>query len=91
MASSSMPLLDDQNNSQDDDWTRMKDPKQRKKIQNRLAQRSYRKYRPISLDVHFRPMRLRNETTNCISMIVIETICLPSIPDTCTTQLKAND
>lgn len=32
--------------SAEDDWTRVKDPKEKKRIQNRVAQRTYRKFLP---------------------------------------------
>lgn len=34
---------------EEDDWTKVKDPKEKKKIQNRVAQRTYRMLAPSSL------------------------------------------
>lgn len=33
-----------------EDWTKISDLAERRRIQNRIAQRNYRKYRPSSLD-----------------------------------------
>jgi hypothetical protein len=33
---------------EEDDWTRVKDPKEKKRIQNRVAQRTYRKLNLLS-------------------------------------------
>ena len=33
---------------EEDDWTKVKDPKEKKRIQNRVAQRTYRKFLPPS-------------------------------------------
>lgn len=33
---------------EEDDWTKVKDPKEKKRIQNRVAQRTYRKFLLLS-------------------------------------------
>lgn len=41
--------------SREDDWTKVKDPKEKKRIQNRVAQRTYRTAPPFDFVLSFRP------------------------------------
>jgi hypothetical protein len=46
MLSASSSLPNPKELSVEDDWTRVKDPKEKKRIQNRVAQRTYRTLPP---------------------------------------------
>lgn len=47
----SLPDLTEVKLSAEDDWTKVKDRKEKKRIQNRVAQRTYRKSSPHNLSV----------------------------------------
>lgn len=40
---------------EEDDWTKVKDPKEKKRIQNRVAQRTYRTRQPFFFSFPFHP------------------------------------
>jgi hypothetical protein len=62
---------------EEDDWTRVKDPKEKKRIQNRVAQRTYRTYIPFSVPSSLYP-RLRLDLVEDPSRV-----CMGKRPATC--------